>query len=114
MPYKMWIARNDERTCPTCRGAHLQIVNTLTPFSWLNTSSEMMIRQGPPAHPQCRCIVVYAGYAELAGIASDKDRVDEAIREWDRTHPAEGPVDGPVPNSGELIARGLRGSQNIV
>ena len=72
----------------------------------------MMIRQGPPAHLNCRCITIYGDYGMLLDISVDKDRIDEAIDEWDRIHSADGAEVQPL-TGGELIARGLRGSQNV-
>lgn len=52
----MWIAAEDERTCPVCEELDGQIVQLGHEFDDGVTA--------PPDHPSCRCTVVSAGYAQ--------------------------------------------------
>ena len=58
---KVWVTAEDERTCPTCSALEGKVVAMDGDFDF-NTKLEARhpgIRRTPPAHPGCRCAVMY-------------------------------------------------------
>jgi SPP1 gp7 family putative phage head morphogenesis protein len=55
----MWVAAEDERTCPVCEDLDGQIVLLDAKFD----DGDEGVTQ-PPQHPSCRCTIVSAGVAE--------------------------------------------------
>lgn len=59
---KVWCTADDERVCPTCGGLEGKVVAMDADFDFytkLAVPSNQTIRRVPPAHPSCRCAVIY-------------------------------------------------------
>ena len=54
---KQWYTQEDERTCPFCGPLHEQVIGMEETFPGLTTRLPNVLV--PPAHPSCRCIVLY-------------------------------------------------------
>lgn len=56
---KIWSTANDERVCKICGGLHKTQVGMDEEFNFPTRLADPGIRQTPPAHPMCRCAVMY-------------------------------------------------------
>lgn len=58
---KVWVTALDERTCPTCSGLEgMRIaMDEDFPFNTKLEGRNATIKKVPPAHPSCRCAVMY-------------------------------------------------------
>lgn len=59
---KVWCTADDERMCPVCGGLEGKQIAMDDDFDFrtkLATPSNPTIRRVPPAHPSCRCAVIY-------------------------------------------------------
>ena len=59
---KIWCTAEDERVCPICRGLEGKRILLDEDFEFntrLDTSANPTIKKVPPAHPSCRCAVMY-------------------------------------------------------
>lgn len=59
---KVWLTALDERTCPTCSALEGKTIDLDDEFDFktkLATPMNPTIRRVPPAHPSCRCTVMY-------------------------------------------------------
>lgn len=59
---KIWCTADDERVCPICgglEGKQLAMDDDFDFYTRLATSANPTIRMTPPAHPSCRCAVMY-------------------------------------------------------
>lgn len=59
---KVWSTADDERVCPICGALDGKRVGMDEPFSFstrLATADNPTIKMVPPAHPNCRCAVMY-------------------------------------------------------
>ena len=58
---KVWCTAKDERVCDVCGGLDMKVIALDDDFDFktrlVNYSST--IRRVPPAHPSCRCGVIY-------------------------------------------------------
>lgn len=64
---KVWLTADDERVCPICGPLHEQTTDILGPFEALipiqGGFSGARILPHPPAHPQCRCVIIVESVA---------------------------------------------------
>lgn len=58
---KVWCTAEDERTCPTCAELEGKVVamDDEFDFSTKLAATDPTIRRTPPAHPGCRCAIIY-------------------------------------------------------
>lgn len=59
---KVWCTADDERRCPTCKNLEGKVVAMDEDFDFytkLAIPANPTIRRVPPAHPSCRCAVMY-------------------------------------------------------
>lgn len=59
---KIWCTADDERVCPVCGGLDGKTIAIDDDFDFwtkLATPQNVTIRRVPPAHPSCRCTVMY-------------------------------------------------------
>lgn len=59
---KIWCTADDERVCPICGGLEGKEIDMDDDFDFqtkLATPANPTIRKVPPAHPSCRCAVIY-------------------------------------------------------
>lgn len=58
---KVWSTADDERVCPICNALDQTKVGMDEPFSFRTrlTAAEPRVVMVPPAHPSCRCAVIY-------------------------------------------------------
>lgn len=56
---KIWSTADDERVCKICGGLHGTKVGVDEPFDFPTRLADPGIRLTPPAHPMCRCAVMY-------------------------------------------------------
>lgn len=59
---KVWCTADDERTCGICGGLEGKTIDIDDDFDFwtkLATPQNITIRRVPPAHPSCRCTVMY-------------------------------------------------------
>lgn len=58
---KVWSTAEDERVCPTCGRLNGRMIGMDEDFDYQTrlAATEPGIRQTPPAHPHCRCAVIY-------------------------------------------------------
>jgi hypothetical protein len=100
-----WKSTLDSRTCAICQGLSNEIFN---------------VNEGPlpPAHPSCRCTVVYVLPDKFKGLAEGRQQAaqfgpvdaDETYYSWLKTQPAKfqdfaiGPTQGKLLRNGGLSA----------
>lgn len=69
---KVWCTADDERTCGTCRDLDGQTIGLDDDFGFATRLPKSHgIRRVPPAHPHCRCTVLYEEIQMPAKRASD-------------------------------------------
>lgn len=56
---KIWCTADDERVCPICGGLDGKRIAMDEDFDFSTKLSTPTIRRVPPAHPSCRCSVMY-------------------------------------------------------
>ena len=56
---KVWCCASDERTCEVCGGLDGKIIDLDDDFDFKTKLIEPGIKRVPPAHPHCRCSVLY-------------------------------------------------------
>lgn len=56
---KVWSCSEDERVCPTCGALEGKIISMDEEFDFKTKLTTPGIRLTPPAHPACRCAVMY-------------------------------------------------------
>lgn len=56
---KIWCTAADERLCPTCRSLEGKVITMETDFDFHTRLTYPGIRRMPPAHPSCRCAIIY-------------------------------------------------------
>ena len=56
---KVWCTADDERVCPICGGLDGKRIAMDDDFDFPTKLTDQTIRRVPPAHPSCRCSVMY-------------------------------------------------------
>lgn len=56
---KVWCTADDERTCDTCGGLDGKRISIDDDFDFKTKLTDIGIKRVPPAHPHCRCSVLY-------------------------------------------------------
>lgn len=56
---KIWCTADDERVCPICGGLEGETIGMDEEFNYRTKLTVAGIRLTPPAHPGCRCTVLY-------------------------------------------------------
>lgn len=56
---KVWCTADDERTCEICGGIDGKMIGLDDDFDFNTKLSDIGIKRVPPAHPHCRCTVLY-------------------------------------------------------
>ena len=81
--FKQWNAALDERTCPVCgdqlHGTIIPIEEEFTAVVEHKNGSEEISVNGPPAHPNCRCVLTTLDEEDYNEIKEDSAYISDAV-----------------------------------